>query len=174
VTPSVELVIGIALAAAAVYFVLQPVLTPSLQQAAAGAAEAAEEIEDLEDDLSARTVALRALKEIEFDRATGKLADQDYESLKQQYTTVALDALREDETPRPPRAAGTAAGTAALPVAKPALTCPTHGPRPERDATYCSECGRKLPNASGYCARCGTALPPGARFCARCGMSVAA
>jgi Double zinc ribbon len=170
VTPSVELVLGIVLAAAAVYFVLRPVLNPTPQQAAAGAAEAAEEIEDLEDDLSARTVALRALKEIEFDRATGKLADQDYESLKQQYTAVALDALREDETPRPPRAAG----AAAPPVAKSALACPTHGPRPERDATYCSECGRKLPNASGYCARCGTALPPGARFCARCGMSVAA
>ena len=174
-SPSTELVVGIVLAAAAVYFVLRPVFMPLPQQAAAGAAEAAEEIEDLEDDISPRTIALRALKEIEFDRATGKLADQDYESLKREYTAAALDALREDDaTPaRPPEALKAPGARAALAPTS-TRTCPTHGPRPERDASFCSECGRKLPSASGYCARCGTALPPDARFCARCGMSVAA
>jgi hypothetical protein len=175
VSPSLELVVGIVLAAAAVYFVLRPVLTPLPRQAALGAAETAEEIEDIEDDLSAGTVALRALKEIEFDRATGKLADQDYESLKRTYTAAALDALREEDAAPPPRSRVPAAsGGPTAPPSRPALACPVHGPRPERDATHCSECGRKLPNPSGYCARCGTALPPDARFCARCGMSVAA
>jgi hypothetical protein len=47
---------------------------------------------DPEDDLSTRAVALRALKEIEFDRATGKLADADYDALKQRYTAEALEA----------------------------------------------------------------------------------
>jgi hypothetical protein len=161
-----ELVVGILLAAVAVYYVLRPVLAPAPRMAAVEAAQAAEEIEDLEDDISPRTVALRALKEIEFDRATGKLTDQDYESLKRQYTGVALEALREADSPRP------AAAPAATPG--PALRCPTHGPRPERDAAYCSACGRKLLGGSSVCARCGSALPPDARFCARCGMSVAA
>jgi hypothetical protein len=170
-SPSVELIVGIVLAAAAVYYVLRPVFTPLPRMAAAGAAETAEEIEDLEDDLSPQTVALRALKEIEFDRATGKLTDQDYESLKRRYTEVALDALREADTPSRPAAP---AATTAPAKSAGERRCPAHGPRPERDAVFCSVCGRKLQTASGVCGRCGTPLPPDARFCARCGMSVAA
>lgn len=171
--PSVELVVGIILAAAAVYYVLRPVLTPLPRMAAAGAVETAEVIEDLEDDLSPQTMALRALKEIEFDRATGKLTDQDYESLKRRYTEAALDALREADAPAPPVAPPTpSAATPAKPAGE--RRCPAHGPRPERDAAFCSVCGRKLQAAGGFCSRCGTALPPDARFCARCGMSVAA
>src|ERR1043166_8762810 len=40
-----------------------------------------------------RGIALLALKEIEFDRATGKLADRDYEMLKARYSAEALAAL---------------------------------------------------------------------------------
>lgn len=174
-SPSLELVLGITFAAAAVYYVLRPVLTPLPRAAAAGTHEAAEEIEDLEDDLSPQTVALRALKEIEFDRATGKLTDQDYESLKRRYTEAALEALRVETAPAPPVGAASP-GTVPAPAARPSdgLRCPAHGPRPERDAVFCSVCGRKLQTAAGFCGRCGTALPPDARFCARCGMSVAA
>ncbi len=39
-------------------------------------------------------MALTALKEIEFDRETGKLSDADYELLKRKYTVAALEALR--------------------------------------------------------------------------------
>jgi pyruvate/2-oxoglutarate dehydrogenase complex dihydrolipoamide acyltransferase (E2) component len=52
--------------------------------------------------------------------------------------------------------------------------CPEHGPRPERDAEFCSECGRRLGTAQGYCARCGSALEDDARYCNRCGARVAA
>ena len=55
-----------------------------------------------------------------------------------------------------------------------ARACPTHGPRPESDAEFCSECGRRLAAAPGFCPRCGTTLQPDARFCARCGGRVAA
>jgi hypothetical protein len=41
-------------------------------------------------------IALTALKEIEFDRETGKLSEVDYEFLKAKYTTAALEALRLD------------------------------------------------------------------------------
>src|SRR3989442_11196200 len=46
-----------------------------------------------------QAVALRALKEIEFDRATGKLSDTDYEQLKAKYTEAALAALRGSGVP---------------------------------------------------------------------------
>lgn len=50
-------------------------------------------------------------------------------------------------------------------------TCPTHGPRPEPDARFCSECGGAL---EGICANCGTpAADPNARYCAECGAAFA-
>src|SRR5205085_10362749 len=38
--------------------------------------------------------AIVALREIEFDRATGKLSDSDYAELKSRYTARALAAMR--------------------------------------------------------------------------------
>lgn len=164
-----ELVAGIILAAGGVYFVLRPILTPASARAAAGSGEPV--AVDPEDDLSPRAVALRALKEIEFDRATGKLADADYEALTRKYTAAALVALRADEAVPAAPAAGAHAPSAVAPSGR---RCPTHGVRPEGDAAFCSECGRRLVPGSGFCSRCGTALEPDARFCARCGGRVAA
>jgi hypothetical protein len=165
-----ELIAGILLAAGATYYVLLPVLRPPAEPAGGGAS-AADEGEDPEDDLSPQTVALRALKEIEFDRATGKLSDADYEQLKAKYTGEALAAMRGDvgrvtgdEATQRPR----------LPSPVPRPTCPDHGPRPELDAVFCSECGRRLGSAPGYCARCGSGLETDARYCNRCGARVAA
>ncbi len=161
----IELALGVVLAAAAVWFVLAPILRPAAADAEAGGSEDAGD--DPDDDLSPRAVALRALKEIEFDRATGKLTDADYDALKAKYTAEALAALRGeegsgrgDETPPP------------SPVSRP--VCPTHGPRPEPDAQFCSQCGRRLGVAPGYCARCGAALEGAARYCHACGARVAA
>jgi len=106
-----------------------------------------------------RGIALLALKEIEFDRETGKLSDQDYEMLKERYSAEALRALAaEDQPPAPPVAAG---------------SCPKCGPRPESDALFCSSCGRPL-GAASFCTGCGAALQPGALFCEGCGVGVAA
>lgn len=45
--------------------------------------------------------------------------------------------------------------------------CSVHGPRPEPDARFCSECGAAL---EGVCASCGTpAADATARYCAECG-----
>jgi double zinc ribbon protein len=166
-----ELIVGTLLAAGAMYYVLRPIFRPG----PAGDEPAGDEGEDPEDDLSPQAVALRALKEIEFDRATGKLSDADYDALKTKYTAEGLAALR---------------GTAGLPsVASPGISqpraaargqstktpvCPIDGPRPEPDAAFCSTCGRRLGTAPAYCARCGSALETDARYCNRCGARVAA
>jgi hypothetical protein len=131
-----------------------------------------DEGDDPDDDLSPQAVALRALKEIEFDRATGKLSDTDYEQLKARYTQEALVAMR-GETGNVQRETGNVTASAmAFPVSR--FPCPSHGPRPEKDAQFCSECGRRLGQAPGYCVRCGTQLEVDARYCNRCGSRVAA
>jgi len=163
-----ELICGILLAAGAMYFVLLPILRPPI--APPGGETSVDEGDDPADDMSAQAVALRALKEIEFDRATGKLSDTDYGQLKAKYTAEALAAMRGEPRPTPVLTPG------GSPVTKtrPTVSCPQHGPRPERDAQFCSECGRRLGTAPGYCARCGTALESGARYCNACGARVAA
>ncbi len=160
-SPAFELVAAVVLAAAAIYFVLRPILSPYHVAPVPDDAGA-----DPDDDLSPRAVALRALKEIEFDRATGKLADADYDALKRRYTAEALEALRAGATAPPPAAPG------AVPPS--ARSCPTHGPQAEPDAAFCSECGRRLEVGTGFCARCGAVMESEARFCSSCGRRVAA
>jgi hypothetical protein len=176
VSAILALAVGCTLAAGAVWFVLIPIVRPSPELAEApGSWDAGE---DPDDDLRPRAVALRALKEIEFDRATGKLSDADYALLKTQYTNEALVAMRADEGKGEERR-----GKGALPAAPSPLppspiplpaVCPTHGPRPESDAAFCSTCGRRLGTAKGFCGKCGDPLETDARFCARCGNRVAA
>src|SRR3954468_5708383 len=87
-----ELILGILLATGATYFVLRPILRPPVDSTTGDLTD--DEGQDPADDMSPQTVALRALKEIEFDRATGKLSDSDYDQLKAKYTEAALVAMR--------------------------------------------------------------------------------
>ena len=120
--------------------------------------------------------AIVALRELEFDRATGKLSDSDYAELKARYTKQAVEAMRRGE----------AAGATGSPAGRPSddevealvrayresRACPTCGPRPESDASYCSNCGRFL---SDRCAECGAPVTaPDARYCTSCGNRLAA
>ena len=156
---------------------LEPILRPDTAGRGTGDGGRGQEGEgeDPDDDLSPRAVALRALKEIEFDRATGKLSDADYETLKDKYTAEALAALRAE-----PRTGDEGRGTGLAPVVTrpsspvPRPACPTHGTRPETDAQFCSECGARLASAPGYCSHCGTSLESDARYCHSCGARVAA
>jgi hypothetical protein len=139
-----ELAAGILLAAGGIYFVLEPILRPETGGRGTGdEGRGADEGEDPDDDLSPQAVALRALKEIEFDRATGKLSDGDYEALKARYTAEALAALRADPGER-----GAGSGSITERTAPrsplPSPLCPIHGPRPETDARFCSECGARV------------------------------
>src|SRR6266571_779617 len=77
----IEFVIGVLLAAAAVWFVLQPIFRAELVGRGTREAASGGDGQDADDDLSPRAVALGALREIEFDRATGKLSDVDYDVL---------------------------------------------------------------------------------------------
>lgn len=154
------LIVGTMLALVAVAFVLYPLLAPSRPTARRPAEP--EEIPG--------STAVEALREIEFDRQTGKLSDVDYASLKASYTERALAELRARGT----EAAAPVDAVEALVFGLRAgrRTCPEHGSRPESDAAYCSECGRYL---AGVCTACGAAITePAARYCAGCGNALAA
>jgi hypothetical protein len=153
----------------ALWVILQPILQPSMVTGGW------EEPEDPEE--TRRGIALIALKEIDFDRATGKLSDADHAELKDKYTREAIEALRDDgPADRPPsdpiedliaaRVETIRAAQAEGAVAS--LRCPRCGSRPEPDARFCSNCGADLA-AAGHCAVCRAPLDPAARFCSSCG-----
>src|SRR5436309_1724773 len=161
-TELIQLLAGVLLAAGATYFVLLPILRPPLP--ADEQARVADEGDDPEDDMSPQTVALRALKEIEFDRATGKLSDADYEQLKAKYTAEALAAMRGEgagyaargepdfpkrEMPAPPPPPPPA------PPPAPPPPRPPHGAPPQPAPPPSPPCGRRLGAAPGDWVRCG-------------------
>src|SRR5205085_11291277 len=81
---ALEIIAGTVVGLAAVWLILQPLLAPNRTQSPAYDPPDPEE--------TPKGVALAALKEIEFDRETGKLSDEDYAFLKAKYTEAALEA----------------------------------------------------------------------------------
>jgi len=105
------LVIGTLLAIAALSFVLYPLLIGAYPGSTESPAER-----------QSSNQAVDALREIEFDRETGKLSDGDYDSLKASYTQQAITAMRSEG----------------------AVVCGSCGASPEPGAKFCSRCGRDL------------------------------
>lgn len=162
----IALVAGTVLAIGALAFVLYPLFFASPKSRTA-ASQREGRSGALADD-----VAVLALREIEFDRATGKLSEADYEQLKEQYTRQALATMRTTSAGEQGVAPDdeVEAAIRAYRVARP--SCGLCGPRPEPDAIFCSNCGRYLP---GRCEQCGRHVEEiGARFCAACGHRLAA
>jgi hypothetical protein len=157
------LVLGTLLAVGALAFVLYPIFFGVERAAPVLATPRLNEGES----------AVAALREIEFDRATGKLSEADYAELKTRYTREALAAMRRTKSGE----AGAATADDEIEAAIRAYrdehpSCPVHGPRPEADAVYCSDCGRYLHDR---CAGCGApVVEHDARYCVNCGTRLAA
>ncbi len=173
-----ELVTGIVDAVIALAVVLEPLLR---SRGTGGGSpwdwvEDEDDLVDLEESGSAKIKALLALREIEFDRATGKLSDDDYASLKQEYSQAALAAIKMEKA-----ADVEQAGTDQVPPDAEAVIararsqrsgeCPTCQYTLEPGSIFCSSCGRSLveADASPRCWICGADRQMTASFCGECG-----
>jgi hypothetical protein len=142
---TLELVAALVLAAVVLWLVLGPMYS------APAVARAPNPLDDLVDPLETpRGRALEAIRELEFDRATGKIGDRDFAELSARYSAEALQVLRTETAPP------------GVP------TCEQCGPRPESDARYCSSCGADL-TTSPRCGQCGVPLLASEKFCTQCG-----
>lgn len=157
----VALIAGTVLAVGALAFVLYPLffaVRPRVSRPPTASARAADDS------------AIVALREIEFDKATGKLSESDYTELKRTYSERALQEMR--------RAGSPAGETTSDPIEarvrafRAHRECDTCGVRPEADAIYCSNCGAFLDRACPECRA--EIVEPGAGFCARCGVPLTA
>ncbi len=170
----IVVLLSAALFLAALTFVLMPLFGESPSPAISRPA--------MRPDDGARERAIGSLREIEFDRATGKLSDDDYDALKEKYTAEAVAVMRSEASSAPTTAASVQSPLPGPPedeiermihhYRSSQRACRHCGPRPEIDAVYCSACGRYL---AGRCGSCGVAIDEvGARFCVACGRSLAA
>jgi ribosomal protein L40E len=106
------LLVGTALAVVSLLYVLYPLFRADIAVAPRAHTDASRR----------QSPAVDALRELEFDRQTGKISDADYEPLKARYTEQALTVMRAGD----------------------ARVCERCGPRAERDAEFCSKCGAAL------------------------------
>ncbi len=144
-----ELVAGVIVALAALALVLEPLLA---KEPPSPSTSVEPDFTSIEESESPKIRALLALKEIEFDRATGKLSDEDYAGLKAKYSAEAVEEIRKEEV------AGVAGAAEAVDAAEHAVqlakraalvVCSACGPRPEPAAVFCSRCGRLLSRTIG-------------------------
>jgi hypothetical protein len=151
---------GTVLAIGALAFVLYPLFFAVRDRTA----------EKTTDRKDADDSAIVALREIEFDRATGKLSEADYAELRKTYGELALREMRHAKIAAP------AAPMDPIEARVRAYRmthreCPTCGLRPEPDAVYCSTCGGFLDRV---CPECSAEIrEPSATFCSSCGATLA-
>ncbi len=136
------LVVGSVLAVLGLVYVLWPVVRGTV---GGGAAVTGPELPD-------EASALDALREIEFDQATGKLSADDYAALRAEYTPLALAELKAREG----SVAARASDVTGLDDPAEQLIA-----RAKARARYCPACGEKVVSVE-------------ARFCTECGGSLAA
>lgn len=83
-----------------------------------------------------KAVAVLAIAEADFDRATGKLSDEDYRVLRSDYEGRALQAMDEIEKMAPATESA-------------------------RAIRYCGNCGTPLAEQDAFCGGCGQPRPVG-------------
>lgn len=144
-------IIGLVLVLAAAFFVAWPLLAvaePASQpnDAPADAASTPEHDKEL---------ALRAIREADFDHRVGKLSDEDYAVMRQELEGRALSAMAALDDASALHSVPSAAQPAPAAVAaqpqkggEPGGFCPACGVRFARGARFCPGCGKKLPAAT--------------------------
>ena len=139
---------GVLLAAGVALFILEPVLS--------GRSAAVFHGDDDFDEVAARRlVALTALRDLEYDRATGKLDGDDYEALKLELSREALVHLGPDE------ASGAGRETEAMRASR-QLEDEIAGIREAiRWGMQCASCEHLNRLGAKYCGRCGELLGAG-------------
>lgn len=162
-----SILLGAALLLIVAFLVARPWLDP------AAAREA-------EPDLAApllleRERLLAALRDLDFDHATGKLPEAEYAAQRAQLVAEGAQVLRQLDALAPAAAPASApAVDDEIEAAIARLRQPAAPSRPADADIEAAVARRRQPAAARFCGQCGQPLRPGDRFCGACGAPVAA
>ena len=137
-----------------------------------------------------RDSILTAVRDLDFDHVTGKIADEDYTAQRALLMARGADVLKQLDSAgvveeaqsieqaiadrrrsaRPTVEAPTTS-EAPTPSVAPTLSCPDCGTAYRAGDRFCSGCGRALTRA---CGQCGSPVSASDRFCGKCGAPVVA
>lgn len=134
---------GILLAAGVMLYVLEPVFSGR-------GAPLYDGVDDFDEGAARRRVALTALRDLEYDRATGKLDGGDYEMLKTELSREALQHLG-------PRQRG-GGDPVTERVSRELEEEIEQIRRALREGLQCGDCGHLNAFGARYCGRCGEGL----------------
>lgn len=158
------IVAGLLLAITAVLLVLEPVLRAAAGKPVELAVPLFVDSDDDDDPLQRRRDrALAALREIEFDKATGKLSDDDFQRMHAAFQAEALEAIRAVDEAAQLRPVAVPAAVASPSGAGDAdaverLIAEARVAARERKQRFCAECGAPLEGSGRFCVECGTAV----------------
>ena len=177
-----SILLGVALLLVVVFIVARPWLEPAAAQA--GDADPAEPL------LAERERLLTALRDLDFDQATGKLPSDEYAAQRAELVAHGAAVLRRLDEVAPGRAPAPGADAAAdldaeieQAIARqraPAAPAPARRPAAVEAEMEAAVARRRQAPAAGrpgparFCGQCGRALRPDDRFCGGCGAPVPA
>jgi len=130
-------IIGICLAVLTGLFIAYPLLQKNRQAVSFASNHRAEELEARKAEIYA------AIKDIDFDFQMGKLSQEDYDQLRNQYKAEAVALLK-----RADQLTGTRKGAAPAPG-------PAEDGGRRTAAKFCPTCGQPLTTADRFCSACG-------------------
>jgi hypothetical protein len=153
IPPMASKAIAGAAAAGGVFFLMAPLLRAGRREQAADP-----EIIRIQDE---REGVYIAIDDLEHDFETGKLEEADYNAMRDDLRTQAIDLLRIERaggrTGEPATYAGAAAPSGA---AAPDAIAPT-GPGMPATGRFCPSCGGQVDPVWKFCSHCGGSLNPG-------------
>jgi hypothetical protein len=154
----ISLTIGAAgFAGAALYRTLSPLVRPDARPAAEGLSESMRAVLERE-----KMLVLRSIKELEFDRAMGKLSEKDFEEMAARLRARAISLMRQldagggyrelIERELKARVSSPGREKRVTPAPKVAPAAPRNcacGAVNDLDAAFCKRCGTRLTAESG-------------------------
>jgi hypothetical protein len=129
-------IIGIALAILTAVFVGYPLLQKQKSKVSFALNHRAQELEARKAEIYA------AIRDIDFDYKMGKLSQEDYEALRNQYKTEAIGMMKQIDAAPPGKMPRRAKETAA----------------PQTTTRFCHHCGEPLSAEARFCSACGGKL----------------
>ncbi len=130
-------VVGILLIVATAMFVGYPLLQKSSRRISFSVNHQAEDLQARKEEIYA------AIRDIDFDFRMGKLSQEDYAALREQYKTEAINLMKKLDTLQ------LAAGKGSR-RAKPAGSAPAN--------RFCTQCGEPTQPHEKFCSSCGARL----------------